>query len=591
MATRCLFSRLLGTGNCRAGPTTLYVTIGLSGPNLGLTQRLSRGEPGILQTSVATMTHELLQRLIAQVQRQTELWPRERSTLFESWRPQYAGGRTTVRCTFQPPNILVVFDADHTENLNRLKELTKTQQRADEFERYVGSLFTREHFKVEHDPNGGRPRQIDLIARRTDVTYLVEVKWQQDRVDINDIDSLFTRLEPMPADVIGVFVSWSGFADSVAKRVIEKRAKPVVLVSGRELEAERGSFAGLLRWKQHYLLTEGKVALDVPEGKRAQPAVGIFRRAAHSFVDLDGNRSGWIDSGGEFGPRVFVGEIPDIDWVPGPGSGVSLDLPMESLDFVEILNGLSSMGWVSNKGRWCIQQASRNWFGCGADNLVTAIDEWEQRYEGVHTLHHTEEVSYIDTVADGLYSLSAGISADERRVAWHPVLSLQLSGVPVRQESIRHLCDVLRIEDPVFYRPIGEKALTSKFPWDKPLEVVGFVTEMDHHEVEEDEKEWACGVVARNPYPDRKSAPEWWPTEIGYPEWVVCSLRNWHPVKRPRSAYHLWKCEWTRTSEVFVARLLADWESDWDQDVGERTPSSVREYRSPLPIFKRMSQE
>jgi hypothetical protein len=79
-----------------------------------------------------------------------------------------------------------------------------------------------------------------------------------------------------------------------------------------------------------------------------------------------------------------------------------------------------------------------------------------------------------------------------------------------------------------------EGAITDlRVPWDKRLEVVGFVTEMDHNEVEEDEKEWACGVVAKNPYPDRESAPVGGRLKSVTPSGIVCSLRHWHPVMSP----------------------------------------------------------
>ena len=84
MATPCLCAHLLGTGNNRAGLTIGYGTIGLSGRNLGPTPKLKRDEPGIFPTFVAITPLGLLNRVIGQVQRHTELSLHGRSTLFES---------------------------------------------------------------------------------------------------------------------------------------------------------------------------------------------------------------------------------------------------------------------------------------------------------------------------------------------------------------------------------------------------------------------------------------------------------------------------------------------------------------------------
>ncbi len=156
-------------------------------------------------------------------------------------------------------------------------------------------------------------------------------------------------------------------------------------------------------------------------------------------------------------------------------------------------------------------------------------------------------------------------------------MSMQLIGIPVRQESIRHLCDVVGAEDPIFYRPRTTASITRGFADDRiELDVIGFVTE-DTRWARDDEGEWATGVVVRNPYPDsrrRDDVPEWWPEMLSDQELIVCELRSWHPMSRPKKTYRLWNCESAWTSDAQIARLLADWDDD-EGPRGERPPRSL----------------
>lgn len=80
------------------------------------------------------------------------------------------------------------------------------------------------------------------------------------------------------------------------------------------------------------------------------------------------------------------------------------------------------MGWTTNNGWWSIQQAARNWHGTGAAGFGDLVRGWEARYEGLDEVHHTEEFCYVDAIEDGFYTLSGGLSADPRRIAWHTTM-------------------------------------------------------------------------------------------------------------------------------------------------------------------------
>jgi hypothetical protein len=79
-----------------------------------------------------------------------------------------------------------------------LKKRTDAHRRGYDFQPFVGNLFRAQHFKVEEKAGISAPRQVDLLATRGEEVYLIETKWQQDPADIDDVDALFTRLEPVP---------------------------------------------------------------------------------------------------------------------------------------------------------------------------------------------------------------------------------------------------------------------------------------------------------------------------------------------------------------------------------------------------------
>lgn len=119
----------------------------------------------------------------------------------------------------------------------RLRHRTSPQRRGYDLQALVGAILGGSHFKVETKPRTARPRQVDLFASRGEIVYLIETKWRQAKADIDDIDSLYTRLNVVPPHVAGLLVSHSGFTTPVLERVREKAARPVLLVTGKELEA------------------------------------------------------------------------------------------------------------------------------------------------------------------------------------------------------------------------------------------------------------------------------------------------------------------------------------------------------------------
>lgn len=251
--------------------------------------------------------------------------------------------------------------------LQRLKWIENSQRRGYEFQDFVGGLFKQRHFRVILSPGTARPRQTDLLAIRGDESYLVEVKWRKSKANINDVDSLFTRLEATSDAVVGLMVSYSGFTASAIERVEQRSARPVLLMTGSELEnlvQWDVDLAHLLIQKKTSLLTHRKSFFATTRARRDSIfSGGLPVASAAKFSLLDGSRTNFVKGGGGFGEFTFAQELPDIDWVAGEGRGVTLDMPLpiyEQGGILALLQHLSGMGWTTGSARWSIQQSYTN---------------------------------------------------------------------------------------------------------------------------------------------------------------------------------------------------------------------------------------
>ncbi len=457
-----------------------------------------------------------------------------------------------------------------------LKHQTDPHRRGYDFQPFVGRLFQAQHFKVEKKARAARPRQIDLFASRGTEVYLIETKWRKDPANIDDVESLFTRLAAVPASVTGILVSYVGFTKEVVTRVKNKSDRPVLLVSGLEIENAlgwSGNFLKLLRDKKQALLVNREVLLDEAPKRRTNTTKikpSDLPSSTVEFLYPDGHRSSWFTSGGDFGLFTFVLEVPDIDWVTAGGSGVSVDIevPVDGQNgLLEVIHQMAEMGWVSTHGSWSIQQATANWHGSGTKTMCEALQGWAARYEGLAT-HHSEEVCYFDEIDDGFYTLTASISADKRRSIWHAELSFQLVGIPLDTKPMQELCKQFGIHERINFRPRNEKSVNRSRPPGnvkrRRVKPIAYLVTSPDSEMFGDE-EWIVGIVITNPFIVRegnkkKPWPKWAPHMLRDSENLICSLRSWHQVDSiGEYSYEFWDFESSWTSDALIVRAVADW--------------------------------
>jgi Restriction endonuclease len=480
-------------------------------------------------------------------------------------------------CVFDEPPLVTAY--------RDLAQMQDAQARGSALEGLVKKLFSRAHFRVERDAGAAAPRQTDLVATNGTDNYLIEVKWRQDPADVSDVDNVRIRLQETPSSMIGVLISVNGFTATARERVRAKRSQPILLMTGPELASALANPPGLratLDGKREELLVHGRVLVDAPPERLSWAGAGRpsgMPAGGVSFL-LDGERRQVLACGGGFGQFVFVQEVPDIDWVPGGGTGVSIDMSSSVGSQDELLTCLAELtesGWLTPHGRWNIQQATRNWHGIGPETLAEEITGWERRYDSAGPIHHTEQLCYQDTCEGGFFTLTADITAAEPRELWHCELSAQLSGVPLDQAPLRQLAALLRASHPLYFRPRGERAVTRHALYADNLTVVPAGLVVFDDAADPTFPAWVCGIVTANPFAlprgsSESGQPDWIPGDLGESEMLICALRQYHPLSHPVAGYRLTSCEWVWTSDSLVIRATADWKrQDSDPAVTRRT--------------------
>lgn len=468
-----------------------------------------------------------------------------------------------------------------------LKVSGEPQARGAALEQLVAQLFRGARLAVDMDVGAARPRQTDLVARSTQgKMYLIETKWRATAADIDDLDSLRSRLARAPS-AIGVLVSIGGFSSTVIGDLATHRDRLILLIDGEEFEhllAGRVDLRATLDDKEAALRVHGEVLVGPHAATATRPRLPVGAGPSvseTSFVLVDGARVDWIEATGDFGQFTFARSLNDPDWVPASGAGVTFDVPIPTHTIegiADVFSELADMRFSTGGSHWCIQQTATNWHGMGGEGLVRALRSWESRYSELEQAHHTEQICYQDVCDGGFYTLTFDVDASSRRRVWHARLSMALEGVPLDQQPILELCRTFKVEQPLYFRPRTERVL-SVMHIDRddagPLKVLAFIVE--HQPWEQESPDWVGGIVVQNPFfrpdrsPDNRIADQDLGCYLGQSEVLVCDLSSWHPLDTTCGPYRLRSCEWGRTSDALVVSVRADWERDADR---RRNPKS-----------------
>jgi Holliday junction resolvase len=461
------------------------------------------------------------------------------------------------------------------DQLKALEDDPDAQRRGLRFERVIADLFRANQFEVTTNPGTARPRQTDLLAVRGNDRYLIECKWRSSKADIDDIDSLRSRLR-RTFGAAGLMISMEGFSGTAVLEVSAHRDQPILLMSGAELRGlgwRHGGVLDLLWRKREALFTDGQVLLDEPTERRRTIERPPLPDSPVRFLLGGVEPACVIEFGGHYGQVAFAREVRDIDWVPASGNGVTLDVSLPSLTedgVLDLLSKLAEIGWASPDACWSIQQMNAVWHGFGAAAFAATLPDWRTRAQSDHA-HDSEEFCYVDWCSGGFYSLTATIPAHEYRWARNAVLSFQLQGIPLDPSPLLQLCRALGVHDEVYFRPRDDKSVTRvRLPeWMQTIETTHALVTVPDLIAGQD---FISGLVIPNPLRDPR-----WRTErrqddaelnnldrlngLDELDYLVCSLGEFHLANDGRAyTYSLRYIETARTSEGLIVRAAARWE-------------------------------
>lgn len=457
-------------------------------------------------------------------------------------------------------------DSDETEHLNEYQRQYRAllaaspRDRGRLFPGLLARSFEHAGFHARLNAAASRPRDADLFLAYDD-EYLAEVKWTARKADVDVVDEVRVRLARTSPHLLGLIVSVSGFTRGALQAVETDRSRLILLMDAIDIEAlfsGDDSIATRLRMKRRALVRDATALVGRNRPRRDPRRTGALGESAEHLLDAAGSPVEWFGIDGTSGRRVFVDEMPDIDWVPAQGHGVGLDvrLPVHSLDELETaLETLTRLGWVTSLGRYSIQQPDFGWQGSGASGLRTALHQRAARYRQPRRRWHNEEqLTYFDAGPGWFYTLTSRVWIHTRRLV-ECRLSMQLTGVPVDPTRFRVLIEALGLEDRAYFRPLDASSRPRLVAVSRmaPLVVLGQIRAKSHGE------DWVKGVlveaqeISSGPDDDLvlslRSARQW-----------ICRLRGWHLAATTGVTYRVSSIEESATDGAQIVSVTADWE-------------------------------
>lgn len=470
--------------------------------------------------------------------------------------------------------------------LHALHTLPDPQRRGYMLEALLERAFRHAHFEADHNPKMDAERQTDFAVISHSHRYLVEVKWKNRAAGAPEVDEVRSRLRGGDSTVVGVLFTMLGINDDGIQRIVGHRDHGLVLVFDEAdilvaLE-DPHELERLLRLKHDELAVHGRVNLGAQhrEARRSvRSRAGKEQRLPethHRLLNIDGDEVPSFHGAGDFGTTVFCLELPDVDWVPAAGSGMCLDMPVAAWsqdEFLDRLDELNELGWITDRGQWALQQHGRNWHGVGARSFVQALKDWEARTAALEDPHHSEEFVYFEACDGGFYTVSGNVSAEPIRRVVRCNASFQLVGVPVDPGSLLQLYRRFDVPSRGYFRPLVEQSVTRhRLAGRVQLKVLGYIVEPAERHW--DKQDWVVGVLAANPYyKSGLQPPDNWPDGLARSGVIICSLRSHHPLSKPKERYELWSYEVARTSDAHPLRVVAEW-YEVREEMKERVPAA-----------------
>jgi hypothetical protein len=466
------------------------------------------------------------------------------------------------------------------QKLARLNEDRNAATRGAGLELLVADLFGHEHFRVERENLSSNGRQVDLFLTRGQLRLLVETKWTKRKATIEEVDQLLTRLEGAPPNVVGLLVSMSGFSRTAVERVEAHARRPILLLSGDEVAemVTRGQgLHALVRWKLDRLITNHKVEFG-PALASAPLWLSELPEAGIQIFDLDGDELSYWESDGGFHSTIHSMSLNTIDLALGAVS-VDFDVAVDDADdLVDLLRRLAQSGWMTNDGSWRIEQSAVSWNGFASAELARQLLGPQDRYRGSR-MHHSEKVLYLDHFEEGLFTISADVTASAERWVRGCSLSFLLTGIPLDTSPFEALAiDLPVLNNPVFRTVAGAASSSGRIHrrgTPTPRSALAYLTRHTtmFGDQPPDAPTWVEGVIVRDPLHRATRARR---TSIGLPPEslgsTLCWLRQHHHAA-DQVQYEALHVSSVQTSGAQVVRVTTDWLNPDDEGAAVRRPS------------------
>lgn len=414
-------------------------------------------------------------------------------------RAHFAGGAL-------PRIVDVAIAADVAPTFRELEAHPSPQKRGPEFERLLQRLFRLSGYDAERNPSIARPRQTDLLARYASDLFLLEAKWQGDPLDINDIDSLHSRLMRAPRGTIGCSFSMTSFTRSALDRVKQLRSAEhgheLLLFDHIEVAALMNGWMSLLnamRTKLRALREAGEVVF-----LRDNPGVPALRPLDIPLTQASVRRPNDMDAG--IAGRVYnfaFGELPSSFENYGRGKhGFQLyGSPIVDTvdDLCALLQLFHSRLRLAGQGGYTISELNNEkvWFGTSADRFIQSLVAMAPRHAlaGIQQTHHSEEFTFYDATRLGALIVYGRQNISTQRL-YGVSFELRLPGIPLDYEPLRSVAKALGL---------GSEQLTPvEHDWITRVELPRAGDEILVEPIEylrdRDDPQFISAAVVRNPF-------------------------------------------------------------------------------------------
>jgi Holliday junction resolvase-like predicted endonuclease len=431
-----------------------------------------------------------------------------------------------------------------------------------EFENEVCDWLRASDYEVERGSNAAKPRQTDIYAKDESSSLLIEVKDRKRNVDVNDIDSLRSRLKRVTSDIVGVIVTSAKISSSAIRAIEEDRVREVIAFDRSEvagLRAGRQNFRALVHRKRKELRTRAKVWFGGPLNTEfvtvKLPRGNVEFRLGKGAAQL-------FEAKGHFGCPLFAINIPDPAYgMLGNGVRLTLDVSLGTIRDLRNLAGyLHENFGLSDQGSFVIEQRECCWFGAGLDAFFTAVTNWDDRYRSAaaQSFHNSESFRYFDKCGGGWLELASQQRIHRGRYGnnfiFRSEIVVHLPGIPV-DPRFEQLCKYVGNRwacfDPLT-QPLRETVRLSK---PLSLKVLGFAIEQDEPQLAD---QTVVGVISRNPFYRRRVLPKELAAfhSLRDTEILICDLRNRHRFADAGNSYELVGLE---MAEGGAGQVLRPW--------------------------------